>query len=57
MCTPASAFTVVALRALPLPRVPSPVEPAPDPVRRRGPGLMLAAIAAWFAAGRDGARP
>jgi hypothetical protein len=56
MCTPASAFAVVALRARPRPPMPPDRDPAPDPLRRGGPGLLLAALLAWVAAGRDGTR-
>jgi hypothetical protein len=55
MCTPASAFAVVALRSLPRSPLPRPCADAPaDPLRRRGPGLLLAALLAWCIAGRQG---
>lgn len=55
MCTPASVFAVVALRALPPPRLPPPgLQPAaPDRQRRHGMAMVLSALVGWWAAGRD----
>jgi hypothetical protein len=59
MCTPASAFAVVALRARPAPPRPPAArldEDRPDPERRQGLGLLLPALLAWLAAAPDRAR-